>query len=95
MTHENSFRTFKQMPTSASRRVWEGKAEHYNLRQVKSSIAFGDGVAGPARRPSLGETLKNARFPLRAAQYCTKIQSDPITAIRNRCVKVDSHACGP
>jgi hypothetical protein len=28
------------MPTSASRRVWEGKAEHYSSKNVKTSIAL-------------------------------------------------------
>lgn len=34
------------MPTSASRRVWEGKAKHYNLKKVKSSIALSRRPAG-------------------------------------------------
>ncbi len=35
------------MPTSASRRVWEGKAQHYNSKAVKYSIGV-DGARGLA-----------------------------------------------
>jgi hypothetical protein len=61
---KHSLRTFKQMPTSASRRVWEGKAQHYNRKNVKRAIF----VAAPKIADALRRrTAKGSGRALRTA----------------------------
>ena len=54
---QHSLRTFKQMPTSASRRVWEGKAFDYSLKSGwKGNGILGGG--GSLRAGDVGGLLR-------------------------------------
>jgi repressor LexA len=72
--------------------VWEGKARHYNRKYVKRAIfvaaqKVADAQRAAARKVADARSVppreKNCGIPLRAAQYCTKIQSDPVPTKTN------------
>jgi hypothetical protein len=58
---KHSLRTFKQMPTPASRRVWEGKARHYNSKNVKRAIfAAAQKIGAAARKKTWNPLARGA-----------------------------------
>jgi hypothetical protein len=56
----NSLRTFKQVPTSASRRVWEGKAGNYSAEWGSLAIPMLFHEKGDELVPSPDQGAANA-----------------------------------